>query len=496
MRVPTIVSECDIAVLGAGPDGLAAAALLARHGTRVVVIEGSERPGGRAITREFYPGFRASPFQDELAPIPAGLHWALGLAARGVLTLPTRTSAAVWPDKQHVFLSEDYFGCSRLIANANKRAGDAILTAGKASAAGGLWPTLFRSAVEPADEWMWRSISEVAGEYARDSAEAAHMAAHALAGRAADPCIAGSALHFLAPAIGSSEMVAGGLGRLTDALVSAAKGAGTEVRCGLPASEIQYSASRIRGVVLADGTRIKARAVISTLDLKRTFFSLLRSADLPKSVATRIANFRSYGTTARILFALSLPPQGFAPEALRAPIHVAPDMANLRNAYAAWRVRQIPAMPPIALRCVSAFDRSLCPAGAATLTATIGCVPYRLADGPWSHDRRDRLRAMCVAWIGRVLPGFSNSILGCEVLVPPDFEQQIEFAEGDLLGGEIAADQMFDMRPGLEPASPRTFLHGLYLAGPSTPAGPLATCASGAIAARAVLTDFKRGWFR
>jgi phytoene dehydrogenase-like protein len=84
--------------------------------------------------------------------------------------------------------------------------------------------------------------------------------------------------------------------------------------------------------------------------------------------------------------------------------------------------------------------------------------------------------------------------VGAELIVPPDIEEQIGATEGDLHGGELAADQMLDLRPGFEGATgARTPIRGFYLAGPSTAAGPLATGAAGAIAAATVLADLKAG---
>jgi phytoene dehydrogenase-like protein len=199
------------------------------------------------------------------------------------------------------------------------------------------------------------------------------------------------------------------------------------------------------------------------------------------------------GATARLLFALSCQPvlKGSG-ELLRGPIQVAPDVAAIGKAYAEWRAQTIPEAPPLALRVVSATDPSLAPLGGATLTATVGCIPQRLFDGLWSYARRDHLRSIVTMQIERVLPGFADSVLACDVLVPPDFEEQIGATGGDLRGGELASDQMFGRRPGFADAAPRSFLRGLYLAGKSTPAGPLATGAAGAIAARAVLGDLGR----
>ena len=89
----------DAAIIGADADGLAAAVTLARSGLKVVLLERNEKPGGRCITREFHPGFHASPFCDELSPIPSEIFWALDLARQGAVFVPSPVSTALWPDR-------------------------------------------------------------------------------------------------------------------------------------------------------------------------------------------------------------------------------------------------------------------------------------------------------------------------------------------------------------------------------------------------------------
>jgi phytoene dehydrogenase-like protein len=137
---------------------------------------------------------------------------------------------------------------------------------------------------------------------------------------------------------------------------------------------------------------------------------------------------------------------------------------------------------------VSATDPSLAPIGSATMTVTLGAIPFRLFDGAWTHEKRDTLRARALAAAESVLPGVSASVLAAEVVAPPDIESTLGATDGDLWGGEIASDQMLDFRPG-----PRNEMTGLYLGGPSSAAGPLGTCAAGMAAARALLADLKAG---
>ncbi len=491
----------DVCVIGAGTEGLAAAAILAKAGLTVIVLERGATPGGRCVSREFHPGFRASPFADEMAPIPAGLFWSLGLGRAGVAFASAPASAAKWPDRAQ-FLSAaqlSVFG-----SPIEKLRDVALLRAQDESQrprARGV--RLFSRETEPA-LWPGADLGDAAlAEYFSASLHnkdtLAHFVARALEGRSADPFLYGSALHLIAPGNGGSGVVIGGMDKLTDALAAIARAIGAEIRCGAEVADIRREREKVCGVTLVDGTDLVVGAVVSTLDVKRTFLSFFQWNALQPEVSHAVSAYRFCGSTARLLIALDAPPDlgraGFA-EAGRAPIHIAPDIQDFAFANAAWRSRTIPERLPMVVRIVSAADPRLAPIGAATMTVTIGCVPHRLFDGAWTHEKREQLRDRALGAIEDVLPGTKARIRMVETIVPPDMEEQLGATDGDLWGGEIAADQMFDFRPGFATNGPRTPIDGLYLAGPSSDVGALATCASGAAAAYAIITDRKAGHLR
>jgi phytoene dehydrogenase-like protein len=301
--------------------------------------------------------------------------------------------------------------------------------------------------------------------------------------------------------MGGSGQVVGGLDRLRNALSSAAVTAGAEVSCGLEVTDAKHRRGRMLGLRLADGTEIEARAVISTLDIKRTFLSLFAWSGLPAETAKSVAAFRMAGSTARLLLALDKlpdPADRTAQDFFAQPIHLGFGDGDLSRAYGAWRGGAIAQTLPITLRFVSAVDPRLAPIGMACATATVGCVPHRLFDGAWTHDKREGLKQHVFAAIEQVLPGFQQRVLACELLVPGDIEEQLGVTDGDLWGGEIAADQMLSYRPFAQcgTRAPRSPFAGLYLAGGSTPAGVLGTCVSGVIAADAVIADLRSGALR
>jgi phytoene dehydrogenase-like protein len=480
----------DAAIIGGGAEGLAAAVTLARSGLKVVVLERNERPGGRHVTREFHPGFFASPFADECS-VPPEIFWQLGLAEHRVLFRPSVMVSALWPDRAGMLKRRDS-KVSAIVQAARARAAmDAALRkrslfARRTDLAATLWPGA---------EFAMTSLTEMLAAISSDGDALALALADALEGRMAHPDRAGSALHLL---IGEgSGSVTGGLQSLTDGLVASAQRAGVEISYGLEVLDIRRRAGRVDGVRLADGSEIAARAVISTLDLKRALLSLFAWNELPHTVARRAASFRMGGGIARLLFALdALPPRPrFADTGLFAgAIHIAPARCKFGDALAAWHAGTLAEHLPIAIRFPSASDPRLCPAGAAVMTATVSGVPSRLFDGAWTHEKRAALRDRVLSAIEQVLPGTGARVRVCELVAPPDIEQALSCTDGDLWGGEIAADQMLAYRPGFDCASPRTPIAGFYLAGPSTAAGTLGTCVSGVLAARAVIADLKRGW--
>jgi phytoene dehydrogenase-like protein len=450
----------DACIIGAGAEGLACAAWLAGHGLKVLVAEREAQAGGRCTTREFVPGFRASPYCDEVPAIPIGLFRAFDLARRGAIL----------------------FRAERPLTAADGIR-EAVIGRVMADAATPPPRGLFRTHVVP-QPWP--------GEQLADPVLAKNGAGHELLPAAlCDTALAGSALVQLLGPPGGLPL--GGLGRLGRALRTAAEEAGAEISCGLEVTDIRRRRGRVVAAGLADGSEIAARAIVSTMDLKRTFLSQFAWNELPKSLVERVGAFRAAPGIARLLVALDAPPEVRDPSILRRPIVMS---AGAEQAYRAWRTGTIPENPPAVLRVVSAVDPFLAPDRAATLTLTLGGIPHSPFDGAWTHEKRNRLRDSALAIMNTMLPGTAGKVRAAELIVPPDIESQLGLSEGDLMGGELSPSQMLAFRPFPECRPPRTPVEGLYLAGPSSALGPLATCASGVAAARAVIADMSAGRLR
>ena len=445
-------------------------------------------PGGRLVTREFHPGFHASPFCDGPASIPPDIFHRLDLARHGALCAPAPASVALWPDGTRILGRGEGDMAGTLLAEA--RDCRAAVLARAAAAAQAVPPRyhLFnrmRPQPWPGQAWALRSLVELAAQRCGDPRLTGHLVTAALGGRTADPFLAGSALHLLAANDGGT--VAGGLGRLGMVLAARAAEAGAILRCGVEVSEVRRGKHGVCALALADGTEIETRSILSTLDLKQTLLSFFTWSDLPADLVARAGQYRMGGGTARVLIALDTSPD-LPPFARLSPLQVMPDIEALARAAAACRSGVLAADLPATLRLVSAVDPGMAPQGKAVLTATLAGVPYRLFDGGWTHDKREDLRKRVLTLADSVLPGLANRVIATQVIVPPDMEEALGATGGDLWGGEIAADQMLAFRPAQRMSVP-----GLYLAGGSTAAGVGAGCASGVYAAEAILADLRAG---
>lgn len=446
-RRDSLSVQYDVAIIGAGADGLAAAMLLARAGRRVVVLERAPHAGGRCVTSEFSPGFLASPYADTLATPPPSLLPLLGLSG----------------------LIEDFAPVGADIARRRGRALARVLEAALAPAPRGLWQRLKAQLLAgdarpwPGADWADQSIAGLRAHAGQNDWRTA------LAGRATDPDLSGSALTlFAAP---QSRVSRGGLGTVGAALQARALRAGAELRFGQEVAEILLARGGACGLALGDGTRLEAGAVISTLDLKRTFLGLFRWSDLPPAMLRAAGAWRMGGGRARLLLALEAPPSFTKP-------FFVPGGEDARRQF---RHGVLPDQPPLLADPVSVRDPSLAPAGKAVVTLTLSAIPMRLFDGDWTQEKREALLARALARLSCLnLP----PLRAAATIVPPDMEDALGLTGGDLDGGELAPDQMLGFRPGA-----RTNVPGLYLAGPSSAAGPLGLGVAGLAAALALMTD-------
>jgi phytoene dehydrogenase-like protein len=524
----------DLVIVGGGHNGLVAAAFLAKAGLKPLVLERRDIVGGAAVTEELHPGFRCPTLAHSLAALRPdvvaelqldrhGLRLRrteaplLGLALNGpALELHAdagRTAAALeswspsdaraYPAFQHAVER-----IATLLADVIEKPPSAL---GALSAAD-LW-TLFKTGrrirgIGREDtfrllRWIPMPAADLVGEWFETDLLKAMLAAPGTVGVFGGPRSAGTGAVLLLRAAaerhGAGLFAEGGPGAVTEAMASAARAFGAEIRTGADVSRILVKDDAVAGVVLADGEEVPATVVLSNADPRRTFLHLLDPGHLPPSFAQRIRNFRCRGTGAKVNLALAELPsftalagrdEEEARRALAGRIHVGPDLDYLERAFDAAKYGAYSPEPWIDLTIPSLRDPSLAPEGRHVMSIYVQYAPRRLKNADW-ESRRDAFADTVTRTLAAYAPDLERLILHRQVITPADLEDTWALSGGHADHGELALDQLFLMRPALGWSRFRTPVMGLYLCGAGTHPGGGVTGACGRLASRAVLEDWK-----
>ena len=345
----------------------------------------------------------------------------------------------------------------------------------------------------------WRSPTSSAEFFEHDGLRAA-VAADGILGTRLGPWSAGSGMVLLLRA--ANEAVAACTivvcarrpGRDRAALERAVRDAGGEIRTGARVQRIIVDSEQARGVVLQDGTELRARAVISGVDPKQTFLKLCDPVDLAPEFLWRMRNYRSFGTLAKINLALSaMPTFHGVPIAKRwaARIRVAPDIDYLERAFDHSKYGRYSPEPYVEITVPSVLDPSLAPKGAHVLSAYVQFAPYDLRDRPMGRPSARRFARAAIDTIERYAPALRSLIVAQQVITPLDLERTYGFTGGHIFHGELALDQLLEMRPLLGWGRYRSPIKNLYLCSSGTHPGTGLTGGSGANAAREMLARFE-----
>ena len=523
----------DIVIIGGGHNGLVTAFYLAKAGFKPLVLERRNQVGGAAITEEFHPGFRSSVLAHSAGPLRVDVFRDMHLEKHGlkviendlaVLTLPTEgCSLALYDDYRGRKSAEEISKFSQKDATRYVEFHQSLGKLGKVIATllaapppdieqpskGDLWSLLKagrgirklgKKDMFHLLRWAPMAVADLAAEFFETELLRATIAARGIFGTSLGPWSAGTSLVLLLRAAadanpaGGNFFAFGGIGALTQAMASSAQKAGAEIRTGAEAIEIQIKNGSAQGVVLSNGEEIRARAVISNADPKRTFLKLTDSSLLSPTFIKRLQNYRMNGTVAKVNLALSALPifKGLDSntEALRGRIQIGPEIDYLERAFDESKYGSFSRAPYLEITIPSLTDPSLAPEGKHVMSIYMQYAPYKLRDATW-EDQRTALCDTVVKTLAQYAPDLTDKILHHQIITPADLEETYGLTGGHIFHGELALDQVFTMRPFLDWARYRTPIDNLYLCGSGTHPGTGLTGASGANAAREILKDLK-----
>jgi phytoene dehydrogenase-like protein len=341
-------------------------------------------------------------------------------------------------------------------------------------------------------------VADLVSECFENERVRAAVAADGIFGTRFGPWSAGSGMVLLLRAANEamaprrSWFARGGPGAIASALERAIRDAGGEVRTAAQVTRIIVEGDRARGVVLATGSEIRGRAVISAAHPQHTLLHLCDPMDLAPEFLWRMRNYRSFGTVAKLNLALSALPDftGVDRSALAGRLRLAPELDYLERAFDQSKYGRYSPHPYVEITIPSVLDTTLAPQGAHVLSAYVQFAPYELRGTTWD-EARDGLAAAALDTIEQYAPGLRSLVVGQQLITPLDLERHYGFVGGHIFHGELALDQMLTMRPLLGWGQYRAPIRDLYLCSSGTHPGTGMTGLSGANAAREVIRQLR-----
>lgn len=513
-----------VVIIGGGHNGLAAAFFLAKAGMKPLVLERSDRVGGGAITSEIAPGFHAPALSHEIL-IHDQIVAAMNLRQHGVEVIsPDADQCAVAASSAPLVLWNNHGRTAEGLRARHARDGDAFQKfRDEVDRAAGVVADLLISPPPDIDSphvndvwqllksgrafrklgkrgahqllrWVPMPAADFTREWFEDELLRAAIAGPGVSGTMFGPRSAGSTLVLLLreahrQVCGHRRLqIRGGPGRLTQAMASAAIGAGAEIQMGARVERIVVRDERVAALIVS-GREIPTTAVLSCVDPKTTFLELFDPMDLTPDFLSKMRNYRAKGTVAKVNIALSTLPSfnGVTDTSmLTGRIHIGPDLDYLERAFDHAKYGEVSSAPWLDISIPSILDAGLAPPGGHVMSVYAHYAPYALSGTDWSSTRNTFL-AKVLETLEHHAPGLRSSIISADIITPADLHNEYGFSGGHIFHGELSPDQLYAMRPLLGWGRYNTPVGGLFLGGAGTHPGGFMTGINGHLAAQHVL---------
>ncbi|MFB7666302.1 phytoene desaturase family protein [Kitasatospora sp. NPDC056138] len=513
----------DAIVVGAGPNGLVAANLLADAGWEVDVLEAQDVPGGAVrsdrgvdpafvsdVFSSFHPLARASPVIEALRLEEYGLRWS---HAPTVLAhpLPDGRCATV-----HLGLNETRERMERCFGAADAAAWERLTSLWTSmdphllhtlftpfpplKPAAALARALRADGVLRAARFMTVPVRRLAEEEFTQPGAGLLLAGCALHADLLPEAVGSAAFGWLLAMLGQQfgwPVAVGGSSTLTQALVRRFESRGGHVHCGQRVREVVVRSGKALGVRTADGQAYRAgRAVLADVPATALYGQLVGWEHLPSRLREDLGRFQWDFSTFKVDWALSAPIPWAAREAAAAgTVHLGADLDELSDYALQVTTGRLPRRPFALLGQMTTADPTRSPPGTESawaythvpqkITADLG---YDSIAGRWDTRESEAMANRLERQVERFAPGFRSRIFARRILSPSVLEALDEnLVGGALNGGTAAVHQQLVLRPVPGTGRPETPVRNLYLASSSAHPGGGVHGACGANAARAAL---------
>ncbi len=503
----------DVIVVGAGHNGLTAAAYLSRLGLRVLVLEERDRLGGACTLESPWPGTFVSPCAYLCGLLHPLVISDLGLREHGFSWSPAAEGLFVpFPDGRCIQLYEDEELCLaevrrlcpedvegfRAYSQTFAELREALRPDGPEDIWLDLEPT--RSGVlarthgvalarEVLFDW---SMQDLVNHFFRSELLQKAYLGQGVIGTAAPPSRPGTAFVHFHHSSGRMEgkpgvwgYVRGGMGAVSAQLLSVAQAAGLTSLSGVRACRIEYGSVEVEG-----GFVFQARAVICGFDPAAAL--RLVTAHVPEDYRGLIERIPRRGMTAKLTLLLRELPDFLARpgagEHHRGQLNTPLSAAEWEAGFAAAESGELPERLWTELYIQTATEQALAPAGRHIMSVFSEHVPHEFAHGDWGTRRGD-VADRILTTLGGFCRNIPDAVEQVQLLGPPDIERETGLPGGHIFQGEILPEYMWEGRPNV-----RTPVGGLYLCGAGTNPGGSVMGVNGRNAARAVAEDLGVTW--
>lgn len=524
-------SACDVAIIGAGHNGLVCAYYLAKAGMKVRMFEARGVIGGAAVTEEFHPGYRNSVASYTVSLLNPKVIKDMKLHDHG-LKVVERGVNNFWPhpDGNHLAfltgereLKQEIALFSRHDADALERYFDDIsfvadlirdeLLKAPVNYGGGMrdWlkaiqlgrraKKMDRRQSQLLLDIFTQSVADFLSGYFENDAVKAAFAFDGVVGNYASPYSAGSAYVLLHHAFGEVNgkkgvwgHAIGGMGAITQAMKKACEEQGVIIDTEAPVEQIITDDKGVQGIKLTNQVGIAAKKVVANTNPWLVYNKFLSEDVVPTDISQRMKRYRNGSGTFRMNVALKGLPKftclrqsRTTEQHLTGGIVIAPSLLYMDQAYLDARQQGWSKQPIVEMLIPSTLDSTLAPKG--HHVASLFCQQFS-PDVDWDTHRDDAVEAI-LNTVEEYAPGFKRLIVGQQVLSPKDLESTFGLVRGDIMHGHLSLDQMYSSRPVLGYGDYRTPVKNLYLCGSGTHPGGGVTGVPGHNAAHEILKDRK-----
>ncbi len=526
----------DAIIVGGGHNGLVAAAYLARHGARTLVLEARGQAGGAATTESPWPDapeFKVTRLSYVMSLLPPTIMRDLELEKHGYKVFPMGPYYQAFPEGGSLTLyEEDSQRSHDEIARWSKKDADAYpkweaWLAGLADVLGPLLLTVPPAigSRKPKDlaatlRLAWRhrgldvrtiadvtrlmtmSIADLLDDWFESPQMKGALAVNGVIGTWAGPYEPGTAYvmahHSIGDVgdgrLGSWGFPEGGMGAVAAAIARSATANGATIRTDAKVARVLVSNGRPTGVVLENGEEIRAATIVSSLHPKTAFLDHVGKENLPGDFAADIEHWKTRSGVVKINLALAeLPdftanPGTHLQEHHTGSVEMAPTMEYIEKAFIEAREGR-PATRPFSDGVIpTTFDKTLCPDGTHIMSLFTQWVPADWSQQP-HRDELEKYADRMIDVYNEVAPNFKSAIIHRDVVGPYEMEHDYGLIGGNIFHGELSLEQLFHMRPAPGFADYRTPVRGLYYASSATHAGGGVCGIPGMQAAKAAIAD-------